>query len=539
MCNEKLTITQGVLQNPVNTESSRVITFEELRSLVLSGKIFKHLFRYKEVEFITYRMNYMSYPLLTSVLLRLLSRKMAYIRDEEGNSYAVSIIFILTKLRILVKDYIGKESLLKAVSHEVDNLIQESCLNNVKLFSLDTSKSPLYLRTDLWFGVYSGGSVGHITGVLNNFDAYTGKPIFYSTDFIPMVRGDIVTHIINPGNSFWDFKELLGLHVNNIIEFKVQSEIYGNDISFIYQRYSTNNYAGVKIAKAFGVPFVLEYNGSQIWISRNWGKPLKYESLSERIELLNLYEADIVVVVSKPMMEELVNRGIDKNKILVNPNGVDVDRYSPYISGISIRERYKLNDSVVIGFIGTFGKWHGAEKLAEAFGRFTRIYPGYKDQVKLMMIGDGMTMFEVKEIITKYNINDNCILTGLVHQEEGPAHLAACDILVSPHVPNPDGTPFFGSPTKLFEYMAMGKGIIASDLDQIGEILSHNRTAWMVRPGDIESLMDGIKKLVDDKELRDRLGNAARKRVVECYTWKEHTKRIIESLKSVTGKHKL
>ena len=84
--------------------------------------------------------------------------------------------------------------------------------------------------------------------------------------------------------------------------------------------------------------------------------------------------------------------------------------------------------------------------------------------------------------------------------------MAACDLLASPHVPNSDGTPFFGSPTKLFEYMAMGKGIIASDLDQIGEVLEHDHTAWMVKPGDAESLMLGLKTMIDQSGNRQTPG---------------------------------
>jgi glycosyltransferase involved in cell wall biosynthesis len=130
---------------------------------------------------------------------------------------------------------------------------------------------------------------------------------------------------------------------------------------------------------------------------------------------------------------------------------------------------------------------------------------------------------------------DACILTGLIPQEEGPDYLAACDILVCPHVPNPDGTRFFGSPTKLFEYMAMGKGIVASDLEQIGEVLEHNHTAWMVTPGDVESLMLGLKTLIDDRQLRNRLGEAARCEVVAKYTWSQHTQKIIDKLKERCG----
>jgi glycosyltransferase involved in cell wall biosynthesis len=258
---------------------------------------------------------------------------------------------------------------------------------------------------------------------------------------------------------------------------------------------------------------------------------LKYEKLSERIELLNLRLADMIVVVSQPMKDELVRRRIDSEKILVNPNGVDPERYSPDVDGSFTRAQYVLDGKTVIGFIGTFGKWHGAEILAETFGKLLHKYPGYHGRVKLLMIGDGITMPLVKENINKFAMRESCVLTGLIPQEDGPKYLAACDILVASHKPNPDGTPFFGSPTKLFEYMAMGKGIVASNLNQIGEVLKHDHTAWLVKPGDVESLMEGLRILIDDRVRRERLGQAARSEVVAKYTWKEHTRKIIEKLK--------
>jgi glycosyltransferase involved in cell wall biosynthesis len=79
--------------------------------------------------------------------------------------------------------------------------------------------------------------------------------------------------------------------------------------------------------------------------------------------------------------------------------------------------------------------------------------------------------------------------------------------------------------------MAMGKGIVASDLNQIGEVLKHDDTAWLVKPGDVESLMQGLRILIDDRARRERLGRAARSEVVAKYTWKEHTRKIIDKLK--------
>jgi glycosyltransferase involved in cell wall biosynthesis len=141
----------------------------------------------------------------------------------------------------------------------------------------------------------------------------------------------------------------------------------------------------------------------------------------------------------------------------------------------------------------------------------------------------------VRGILAGGGALDVCVFTGLVPQEEGPSYLAACDVLSSPHVPNADGSPFFGSPTKLFEYMAMGKAIVASNLEQIGEVLEHGRTAWLVPPGDADALADGVRRLIDDPSLRAALGGAARTEVVARYTWREHTRRTIGRLQEVAA----
>jgi glycosyltransferase involved in cell wall biosynthesis len=97
-------------------------------------------------------------------------------------------------------------------------------------------------------------------------------------------------------------------------------------------------------------------------------------------------------------------------------------------------------------------------------------------------------------------------------------------------VPNPDGTRFFGSPTKLFEYLAMGRPIVASDLDQVGEILEHGWAAQMTEPGSVPSLTAGLAALIDDPDRRALLASRARQLAVERHTWRVHVSRIIEAL---------
>jgi glycosyltransferase involved in cell wall biosynthesis len=146
-------------------------------------------------------------------------------------------------------------------------------------------------------------------------------------------------------------------------------------------------------------------------------------------------------------------------------------------------------------------------------------------------VGDGATRAETEAILADHK--DACVFTGAVPQEDGPAHLAAMDILASPHVPNPDGSRFFGSPTKLFEYMAMGRGIVASRLEQIGDVLEDGRTALLVPPADDEALAHALLRLAGDPALRARLGAAARERAVTRHTWESGVRALLARLRAM------
>lgn len=504
------------------SSDKNAISLNEIKQWVKTGKIFKHLFRYEESILQAHDLRLIPKPFASALLLRILSRGSAILRDQFGVVRTVTFGSLYALLFRLAKDSLRKRKFLNIIKREIASLHNEA----FSLKKLYLPGRPVYLRTEMLFGLDSGGSVGHIAGVLNHLES----PIFLTSDIIPTVSPKIETHRIVPQNGFADFKELPALHYNSIFCREAQKLLKARRAAFFYQRYSLNNFAGVQLAREHQVPLVLEYNGSEIWVSQWWSSPLKYKDIAKRIEMICLSHADLIVVVSKVLRNELVARGVPDRKVLVNPNGVDPERYAP-MKGSEVRARYQLEGKLVLGFIGTFGKWHGAEVLAEAFRRLISNFPHYGEFVRLLMIGDGPTMPQVKKILAE----PYCIFTGTIPQADGPSHLAACDILVSPHVPNPDGTPFFGSPTKLFEYMAMGKGIVASDLDQIGDLLKHNETAYMVKPGDSISLMLGLKALIDDEPARIRLGEAARKEVILKYTWKAHAQRILDRLQELCG----
>ena len=157
-----------------------------------------------------------------------------------------------------------------------------------------------------------------------------------------------------------------------------------------------------------------------------------------------------------------------------------------------------------------------------------------RNAIRFLLIGSGALRGRVEEILREGGSLERVIMKGAVAHDEVPRLLDACDVLVSPHVPLDAGAEFFGSPTKLFEYMAMGKAIVASRLGQIGEVLDHEQTALLVEPGSVEELKDAIVRLSSSKELRESLGDAARRAAVERHTWKHNAQRVLDAYGELT-----
>ena len=517
---------------PALQPGETLVAFDDFIGRIKSGSVVTQFARYSESRMLVHRIESAGRPLPLALALRWMTRGAVRIEDTRGKTRMIGAGTLARWVGQIVTEPFKIDALIRRVEHIVGKLERE--LPMPRRLNPVLTNAPLYLRSDLSFGVHAGGSVGHIAGVVNALAQIGPPPVLVTTDEIATVDPRVEQHLVTPSEVFWNFQELPTLVMNGTLETEATRVLDGRTPAFVYQRYSLNNFIGVGAARHYGVPLVIEYNGSEIWMSRHWGRPLKHERLSERIELLNLHAADLVVVVSRPMKDEIVARGVDESRVLVNPNGVDPDRYSPGVSGAAVREQYGLQNSIVIGFIGTFGPWHGAESLARAYVRMRASHPEMAGRVRLLMIGAGATLAAVRQILTEGSAMDAAIFTGLVMQEQGASHLAACDVLVSPHVPNPDGTPFFGSPTKLFEYMAMGKGIVASNLDQIGEVLEDGKTALLTAPGDVDALAAAMARLAGDQMLREQLVAEARRVVLERYTWQQHVQRTIERLRHLT-----
>jgi glycosyltransferase involved in cell wall biosynthesis len=512
----------------------RVLTLADVADRMRSRQFLREVWRYGSVTVRTTRVGTMRRPFISLLVARLMSRGSVLLTDRTGAAVTVGFRELASAGFRAAADGLRSASLLRSTDATLTRLDGRHRLRTRR--PLLAAGSAFYLRTDLWFGLTSGGSVAHVSGVVNELADQRGPGTFLlTTDQVPGIRTSVGVHVVQSSARFWDYSGLPELAGNSRFVRATMELARHHHPAFIYQRYSLNNFAGLQAAQALGVPFVVEFNGSMTWMGRYWGKPLRRESLSERVELAVLRGADLVVVVSEALRDDIVRRGIDPAAILVNPNGVDVDRYHPNVDGSSVRDRLGLGDSLVVGFIGTFEPWHGAEILAEAFAALVRRQPDRRDRVRLLLIGDGPRRVATERLLNAAGALDLAALAGRTDQSDGPAHLAACDILVAPHVRNRDGSPFFGSPTKLFEYMAMGRAIVASRMDQIGEVLEADKSAVLVEPGDPSALASALTALLDDPDRRQRLGDAARDAAVKHHTWRAHTERILAALEARCG----
>jgi glycosyltransferase involved in cell wall biosynthesis len=383
----------------------------------------------------------------------------------------------------------------------------------------------LYLRSQLWLGLQGGGSVAHTAGVIGGLQQLGARVHVVSSDGLPGVTAP--TQVLAPETWFdgW-LRELEDLAYNVAFFVAALGAARRFKPTAIYQRHTAFNCSGALLSRLLGVPLLLEFNSSEVWKGRYWGG-LRLVRSATLVERINLQAADQVIVVSQALASQVESAGVNPHKILVNPNGVDPAQFSPAVDGASIRRRLGIDpEAVVVGFSGTFGVWHGIASLADALPRVLEARP----TVRWLLIGDGPLRHVVDAAVQAHELGNRVHLPGLVPHAQMPAYLAACDVLVSPHSRQADGAEFFGSPTKLFEYMAAGRAIVASAVGQIAQVLEDGRSALLVPPDDPEALSKAIVRLVDDACLRQRLGQRARQVAVERHTWRQNAERVLATL---------
>ena len=286
----------------------------------------------------------------------------------------------------------------------------------------------------------------------------------------------------------------------------------------------------------YKVPFVLELSNpiEQAWeyykFSYSKHKYLWYfiSKIEAYIIMHALHKADLVLPTTNWMKEDFVKKGIERSKMVPHPNGIDISRFSD-ADGEAIRRQYNLKDSNVVVYVGTMDKMRHLDILVHAFSKAKKS----RKDVKLLMVGDGNDKLNLERLAGELGIWDDVVFTGQVYSDDIPNFIAAADIGASP-VPPLD---FYklSSPIKMFEYMALGKPVVANDEIPEQEEVMHESGGGVLVKFETESFAEGIVELVDDVERAEEMGRMGHRWVVNNRSYGRLAKRIEKAYLRVLG----
>lgn len=281
----------------------------------------------------------------------------------------------------------------------------------------------------------------------------------------------------------------------------------------IYERYNLFHHAGVWLKRRTGLPLILEIN-APLAEERSAHGRLFWKSWARASERAIWRAADAALAVSGVLAERMRAAGVDEDKIHVVHNGVGpmfVETHDPY----KIRAQLGLKDKTVLGFAGFMRDWHGLDRVLKFMAAQRR-----KD-LHLLLVGDGPARPELEKQADELNLADQMTVAGVVQRDALPDYAAAFDIALQP------AATAYASPLKLFEYMALGKAILAPDQANIREILSDGEDAMLFDPASADAFDKALLKLIDAPDLRGRLGAAARGSLIRRdFTWAGNAGRI-------------
>ncbi len=283
----------------------------------------------------------------------------------------------------------------------------------------------------------------------------------------------------------------------------------------LYERCNLFLLSGSWLKAHTGIPMLLEVN-APLYEERRLHGGLAWPALARWTERHVWRRSDAILPVTAVLTKHLTAAGIPDRRIHVIANGVDTQRFSASSRGESVRRELGLEGKLILGFTGFIRPWHGLVRVVEAMAQLPD-HPA----LHLLVIGDGPGRAAIEERARALGMTDRVTMRGVVDRGKIAAYIAAFDIALQPHAVA------YASPLKLFEYMALGRAIIAPDQLNIREVLHHERDALLFDRADAGSFSSAITRLCIDSALRTKLGEGAKRTLAQGrYSWAENAVRV-------------
>ncbi|WP_019140772.1 glycosyltransferase family 4 protein [Noviherbaspirillum massiliense] len=283
---------------------------------------------------------------------------------------------------------------------------------------------------------------------------------------------------------------------------------------WVFERYAVFGIVGSLLAKFARLPLIVEVNyTSKSPLVRRRSKLLM--PLARRMDRWIFNSATLLVPVSSALKKELMHDfGIPEEKILMLPNAADPVQFAPTAL------RHKSVARKIIGFVGGFYPWHGLDLLIEAYAGIADRFP----ESQVLLVGDGPELERIRALVSRHGLMERVIFGGRKKHHELPAAMSAFYVGVMPDSND------YGSPMKIFEYMALGVPVIAPDYSPILDAMDDGEQGLIFEQRSVEGLRAALVKLLQDESLAQHLGTQGRETILRDRNWNANAARIRDAL---------
>jgi glycosyltransferase involved in cell wall biosynthesis len=235
------------------------------------------------------------------------------------------------------------------------------------------------------------------------------------------------------------------------------------------------------------------------------------------LETRLLRRASAVVTIGETLRNELQTR--TRTDILIAPNGADVDAFRPTGPQAEWQQKWNPGGHRVLAYIGSFQPYEGLDVLIKAM----RDIVARRHDVRLLVVGDGPEKAALTALAAAEGVTDFVKFTGRVPHNQVRELYAVADVLIYPRIDTL--TTRLTTPLKPLEALSMEKAVLASDLSALRELVEPDVTGLLFAAGRSDELAKAALRLLDDDQLRKRLGMAGRDAVIRSKTWKASVSR--------------
>ncbi|PLL13609.1 glycosyltransferase family 1 protein [Tabrizicola sp. TH137] len=311
-------------------------------------------------------------------------------------------------------------------------------------------------------------------------------------------------------------KERRLLALADALQARLEQQHRHRPFDLIYERYGLWSAAGVRAGRRLGIPAVIEVNAPLVEEQAAFRK-FVLQDAARAIEAEVFSTADALAVVSRELAVYVASRGAGPEAIHVIGNAVDCAAFHPAIPAAEVPG---LPDTAfTIGFTGSLKAWHGTDLLVEALAR---LRPAI--DARLLIVGDGPERGALLDHAARHGLSHAVTITGWVPHHRLPGLIARMDAAVAPY---PAMANHYFSPLKLFEYLAMGRAIVASRIGQTADLLGPDGSGLLVPPGDAVALADALHRIATDAPLAARLRQRAAMQA-RHHDWRANARRIVD-----------